>query len=80
MSTPHEQQSELSVKTSRARRGFWPNLAMNLKAPPVALVLIAWLAALVILCIWGSEKLAPAGIGLLASFGAMYLVILGRTS
>lgn len=75
-----DQRSELTVKAAPHRRGFWPTLAMSVKSTPVSLVLIAWLTAIVVLCVWGSSILAPAGIGILASFGVTYIVILGRSS
>jgi hypothetical protein len=78
MSTPDEQHSEMTVKLSPARRGFWPNLAAGVRTPSVSLVLIVWLASVVSLCVWGSEKFTPAGLGALSFFLAAYVVALGQ--
>ncbi len=79
MENPHGQPSELNVKSSRGKRGFFPNIALNLKAPSVALVLIAWLAAVVVVAVWADERHMVGASGLLTLFGVMYFAALGRS-
>ena len=51
-------------------------MTASVRTPSVSLVLIIWLASVVSLCIWGSEKFTPAGLSALSFFIAAYIVAL----
>ena len=62
-----------------ALRESLKNLAKNLRANALAAVIIAWLASVTLLGLFGGEsQSAPAAIGLLAFAGVTLLAALSR--
>ncbi len=69
---------EMSVKATRDKGGFFRNLATNIKGPAVSVVLVAWLAAVVFISVYGKTPFGAAGMGLLSIFIVIYLMIMGN--
>lgn len=64
------------MQTSSNKGGVLKNLVTNIKGPAVSVVLVVWLAAVVLLSIYGKTPLGPAGMGLLSTFIVIYLITL----
>ena len=79
MNEDPKDQMSASFRGTRDERGFFKNLATNIKGPSVSVVLSIWIIALVVITVWDAKH-TPSAFVMLSSFLAFYLVILGRNS
>ena len=76
MNTETPDKSDLRVSVSKDERGFLKNALLNVRGPAVVVVLVAWLLAVVAVCIWADESGRKVANSLLLAFLVGYFSVL----